>query len=108
MGSIAELANGLDLVVESVPEKLDLKLAVLREIEQRQPVLIAKTSALSVDALSGAIGDRGRFFGMHFFNPVWSLPLVEIIRVCPPPMTPLPRPCVSCATLPALPHRVLI
>lgn len=81
VGSIAELANGLNLVVESVPEKMDLKLAVLGEIEQRRPQLIAtNTSALSVDALSGAIGDRHRFFGMHFFNPVWSLPLVEIIR----------------------------
>ena len=38
------------------------------------------TSALSIDRLAGAVADPARFLGMHFFNPVWSIRLVEIVR----------------------------
>jgi len=76
-----ELPGGLDLVVETVPERRELKLAVLASIAARAPRLIAtNTSAMSIDDLSTAVTDPGRFLGMHFFNPVWSLKLVEIIR----------------------------
>ena len=76
-----DLPEGLDLVVETVPERLALKHEVLRDIASRRPNLIAtNTSALSVDALAGSVNDPSRFLGMHFFNPVWSLPMVEIVR----------------------------
>ena len=76
-----ELPDGLDLVIETVPERRDLKLDVLAQIVARNPRLIASnTSALSIDDLAGAVEDPARFLGMHFFNPVWSLKLVEIIR----------------------------
>ncbi len=76
-----ELPEGLDLVVETVPERFALKQQVLREIASRRPALIAtNTSALSVNALAQSVADPTTFLGMHFFNPVWSLPMVEIVR----------------------------
>ena len=81
VGAVAELPHGLSVVIETVPERFELKQQVLREIEARGPDLIAtNTSALSVDALATALFDPARFVGMHFFNPVWSLPMVELIR----------------------------
>lgn len=75
------LPEGLDLVIETVPERLSVKEDVLRRIAARAPALIAtNTSALSVDQLAAFVTDTSSFLGMHFFNPVWSLPLVEIIR----------------------------
>lgn len=74
-----DLPEGLDLVVETVPERRDLKLAVLAGIDSREPALIAtNTSALSIADLASAVGDPSRFLGMHFFNPVPSLMLVEL------------------------------
>lgn len=79
--SIAELPQGLDLVVESVPERLALKQQVLREIDARSPSLIASnTSSMSIDGLAQSVADPTAFLGMHYFNPVWSLQLVELIR----------------------------
>ncbi len=81
VSAVSDLPMALDLVIESVPERHEIKHAVLREIDQRAPRLIAtNTSSLSIDDLSASVGDAARFLGMHFFNPVWSLMLVEIIR----------------------------
>lgn len=79
--SATELPEGLDLVVETVPERLALKQQVLAQIDARRPRVIAtNTSALSVDELAHCVSDPSAFLGMHFFNPVWSLQLVELIR----------------------------
>lgn len=79
--AVSDLPDALDLVIETVPEQRDLKLRVLGEIAARKPAMIAtNTSALSVDDLASAVTDATRFLGMHFFNPVWSLMLVEVIR----------------------------
>ncbi len=79
--SVGELADGLDLVVETVPERVDLKMAVLRDIDLRRPLLVgSNTSSISIDSLAGAMRAPAGFLGMHFFNPVWSLGLVELIR----------------------------
>ena len=81
VAAVADLPRFLELVIESIPERLDLKLKVLAEVDQRQPRLIAtNTSALSINQLAQAVSDPTHFLGMHFFNPVWSLPMVEIIR----------------------------
>jgi 3-hydroxybutyryl-CoA dehydrogenase len=75
------LPSGLDLVVESVPEKLELKARVLAAAEAREPTILAtNTSSLSIDSLAAPLRHPDRFLGMHFFNPVWSLGLVELIR----------------------------
>jgi len=76
-----DLPISLDLVIETVPERRDLKLQVLGQIAARAPKLIASnTSSMSIDDLASGVTDPSRFLGMHFFNPVWSLKLVEIIR----------------------------
>ena len=75
------LPRGLDLVIETVPERRELKRDVLARIAATGPDLIASnTSAMSIDDLAGAVTDPACFLGMHFFNPVWSLKLVEIVR----------------------------
>lgn len=76
-----DLPEALDLAVETVPERIEIKRDVLRAIDVRRPKIIASnTSALSIDALAQNVSDASRFLGMHFFNPVWSLQLVELIR----------------------------
>lgn len=79
--SVDALPEGLDLVVETVPESPELKRAVLRAAESRRPAVLAtNTSALSIDELAAGLAAPERFLGMHFFNPVWSIPLVEVVR----------------------------
>lgn len=79
--TIEAIPPGLDLVIESVPERLALKLEVLARIGARAPLMIASnTSALSISRLAEAVSDANLFLGMHFFNPVWSFRLVELVR----------------------------
>lgn len=72
-----------DLVVEAVVENLDVKRAVLQEVEaelSERCVLATNTSSLSVDRMAEALARPGGFGGMHFFNPVHRMPLVEVVR----------------------------
>jgi 3-hydroxyacyl-CoA dehydrogenase/enoyl-CoA hydratase/carnithine racemase len=78
----AEFA-GCDLVLEAVFEELDLKREVFAELEgivTQDCVLATNTSALSVTAMAAGLRHPERVVGMHFFNPVALLPLVEIVR----------------------------
>jgi 3-hydroxyacyl-CoA dehydrogenase/enoyl-CoA hydratase/3-hydroxybutyryl-CoA epimerase len=72
-----------DLVVEAVVEKMDIKRIVLRETEdavRRGCVLATNTSSLSVDEMASVLARPENFVGMHFFNPVHRMPLVEVVR----------------------------
>lgn len=72
-----------DLVIEAVPEQVDLKLRLLREVDKHAParaVIASNTSALSLTELAAALGHPGRLAGMHFFNPVHKMKLVEVVR----------------------------
>ena len=81
VAAVEDLSEGIELIVESIPEQLDLKLDVLARAAARRPRLLASnTSALSIDRLAQAVTDPTTFLGMHFFNPVWSIKLVELIR----------------------------
>jgi 3-hydroxybutyryl-CoA dehydrogenase len=81
LASVDHVPQGLELIVESVPERLELKLDVLARAAARAPKLLAtNTSAMSIDRLAQVVPDKAAFLGMHFFNPVWSLKLVELIR----------------------------
>ncbi len=74
---------GAGLVVEAVPEILDLKTEVLSGIESAlddDAVLASNTSSLSLGRLGAGLRRPGRLVGMHFFNPVPAQPLVEIVR----------------------------
>lgn len=72
-----------DLVVEAVVERMDVKQTVCREVEEvvrEDAVLATNTSSLSVDQIAAALERPERFAGMHFFNPVHRMPLVEVVR----------------------------
>ncbi|MCO6056911.1 3-hydroxybutyryl-CoA dehydrogenase [Pseudomonas sp. MOB-449] len=72
-----------DLVIEAATEAEDLKLAILREIDSllRPEALIAtNTSSISITKLAATTDRPDRFIGMHFFNPVPVMALVELIR----------------------------
>lgn len=73
----------VDLAIEAVPEKEDLKREVFHELDRRlspQAVLVSNTSALSIRHLAAASEKPGRVAGLHFFNPVHKMPLVELVR----------------------------
>lgn len=75
--------SNADVVIEAIVEKLEAKKAVLREAERHvgpDCVLATNTSSLSVARMAEALDRPERFCGMHFFNPVHRMPLVEVIR----------------------------
>ena len=72
-----------DLVVEAIIEKAEVKRALFADLEPRLPsaaLIATNTSSIQLETLAGALREPGRFVGLHFFNPVASLPLVEVIR----------------------------
>lgn len=80
--SIAGAVDGADLVIESVPESVALKLEVLAETERSAParaVIASNTSSLALDVLAGALERPARFLGLHWFNPAHLIPLVEVV-----------------------------
>lgn len=80
---IEEASRGMDLIIEAVPEKIELKKSVFRELEGLAPkesVLATNTSGLSISEIAAEIENSGRFVGLHFFNPVPLMPLLEIVR----------------------------
>lgn len=73
----------VDLVIEAVVEDMDVKRAVLAEVENEvheDTVLATNTSSLRVDDLAEALRRPENFGGLHFFNPVEKMPLVEVVR----------------------------
>jgi len=80
--SLEAAVEGADLVVEAVPERLDLKQEVFEEAEAVAPgdaVMTTNTSSLSVTEIAGALEDPSRCIGLHFFNPAHIMPLVEVV-----------------------------
>lgn len=72
----------VDLVIEAVSENLALKRQVLHDLDAGcapGAILASNTSALSISALSAATRRPGKVLGLHFFNPAYAMPLVEII-----------------------------
>jgi len=73
----------VDLVVEAVVERLPVKHQVFSELEQHvgaDCVLATNTSSISIDRIAEGVARPERLVGMHFFNPVHKMPLVEVIR----------------------------
>jgi 3-hydroxybutyryl-CoA dehydrogenase len=78
--AVDQLATGPDLVVEAVPERLALKHEVLSAAEKLRPALLASnTSSIPIGSLAGVLERPDRFCGLHFFNPVWAMQLIEIV-----------------------------
>jgi 3-hydroxybutyryl-CoA dehydrogenase len=81
-GARLEAYATCDLVIEAIIEDLGLKRDAFARLEQATPagaILATNTSSLSVTAIAGGLARPGRVVGMHFFNPVPLMPLVEII-----------------------------
>ena len=74
--------NSLDVVVEAVPENLELKQSILAELEKEVSsscLLVTNTSSIPIGQIAMSLKRPRNFLGMHFFNPVNRMPLVEII-----------------------------
>ena len=81
--NLERAVENADLVIEAVPEKIELKLDVFRRLDRACPsqaVLASNTSSLSITEMASATQRSYQFIGMHFFNPVHKMKLVEIIR----------------------------
>lgn len=75
--------SDVDLVIEAVPENLELKQAVLREVEAHVPktaLLATNTSAILVSEIARAVSKPERLLGMHFFFPASVMRLVEVVE----------------------------
>lgn len=75
--------GGIDLVVEAVAERMDVKKSVLAEVAAALPddaLIVSNTSSLSITEMAEATGNPGRVAGLHFFNPVDRMALVEVVR----------------------------
>jgi 3-hydroxybutyryl-CoA dehydrogenase len=75
--------QGADLVIEAATENRELKTKILKQLDELlapEVIVATNTSSISITALAAATGRADRFVGMHFFNPVPMMALVEIIR----------------------------
>lgn len=73
----------IDLVVEAIVEDMNLKKKVFKEVENyvsKDCLLTSNTSSLSINEMASVLTNPERFAGLHFFNPVHKMPLVEIIK----------------------------
>jgi 3-hydroxybutyryl-CoA dehydrogenase len=73
----------VDIVIEAASENADLKIRILRQIESEvrpDTIIATNTSLISIMALGATLKNPERFIGMHFFNPVALMPLVEVIQ----------------------------
>lgn len=74
--------EGADWVLEAAPERMELKQELFRTLEpmvKPSAVLASNTSSLPITSIASKLEDPGRLIGIHFFNPVLQMPLVEII-----------------------------
>jgi 3-hydroxybutyryl-CoA dehydrogenase len=81
--SISDAVTGADLVIEAIPERLDLKQALFATVEplvRGDALLASNTSSLSIGAIGERLAHPDRLLGMHFFNPVPVMKLVELVR----------------------------
>jgi 3-hydroxybutyryl-CoA dehydrogenase len=81
--NVADAVGTADLVIEAAPESMDLKTAIFRDLDRLAPahaVLATNTSSLSVSRIAEATGRPGLVIGLHFFNPVHIMKLLEVVR----------------------------
>ena len=72
-----------DVVIEAVVERLEIKQRIFKDMESRlKPgaVMATNTSSIMIEKIAEPLADKGRLIGLHFFNPVPALPLVEVIK----------------------------
>jgi 3-hydroxybutyryl-CoA dehydrogenase len=80
---LASALEGADFVIEAAPERIDVKIALLQQVDRLvrpEAIVATNTSALSITELAGSTEHPRRVAGMHFFNPVHKMKLVEIVQ----------------------------
>jgi len=80
---LKEAVATADLIIEAVPERVELKEDAFRQCALHAPasaIFASNTSSLSITALAAATDRPGRVIGMHFFNPPYIIPLLEIVK----------------------------
>ena len=80
---IKELAKDADFVIEAIPEKLDAKKGLIKQLDEvcrEETVFATNTSTLSITELASVTERPKKFIGMHFFNPVPLMNIVEIVK----------------------------
>ncbi|RAO13298.1 3-hydroxyacyl-CoA dehydrogenase family protein [Micromonospora noduli] len=78
--TLTAVAPAPQVIVEAVPERLDLKRAVLRDAAALRPELLgSNTSSIAIGDLAAELDAPEHFLGLHFFNPVWAMTLLEIV-----------------------------
>jgi len=80
---LAKACGDVDLVIESAPEQMELKVNLLREVKSHAPeraILGTNTSSLSITEIGSRLGAASRTVGLHFFNPPPVMELLEIVR----------------------------
>ncbi len=80
---LEDALKNVDLIIEAVPEIMELKREVFTELDRLAPahaVLGTNTSSLSIADIASVVGDPSRVIGMHFFNPVPLMKLLELVR----------------------------
>ena len=80
---LGEVADGADLIIEAAPEDPDLKREIFAELDAAAPphaILASNTSSLSITRIAESTERPGQVLGMHFFNPVHIMKLLEIVR----------------------------
>jgi 3-hydroxybutyryl-CoA dehydrogenase len=80
---LADALEDVDFIIEAAPERLDVKLGLFGDIDQLAPgraTVASNTSALSITELAGRLSAPSRAAGMHFFNPVHKMKLIEIVQ----------------------------
>jgi len=78
---LKEAVGDAQLVIEAIPEKMELKHKVWKEVDEHAPkdaILASNTSSLSISKMAEAVSNPERFIGMHFFNPPVIMKLVEV------------------------------
>ncbi|WP_323766158.1 3-hydroxyacyl-CoA dehydrogenase NAD-binding domain-containing protein [Marinovum sp.] len=98
-----------DLVIEAVPEETELKEKIYRQAAaamKEGAILASNTSSLQLAALTGAVADPTRFAGLHFFNPVSKMQLVEVVRHAGTDDAVLRRLAAFCGAIDRLPVQV--
>ena len=81
--SLEEAARQADLVIEAVPERMELKVEIFAQLDRIAPahaILASNTSSLSITEMAAATRRAPQVVGMHFFNPVHRMKLLEIVR----------------------------
>jgi 3-hydroxybutyryl-CoA dehydrogenase len=81
--SLDAALSDADFVIEAAPERIDLKLALLADVDRLAPaqaIIATNTSALSITEIASSTRTPSRVAGMHFFNPVHKMKLIEIIQ----------------------------